>query len=111
MKSEQRYGQAGALVPMWGCVATCLRPIDAHYRHLAAMFGGMWAKVPTINGYSGTQPKDFPAYTYQPSLEELIAVLGPDWSGRLVVIEWGPPIRRRVYQVEKGGRFVLIESS
>ena len=115
LKSQQGYGQAEALVP-------AMRGADVAYvvydesmpdyrHHIAAMFAGTWAKVPTINGYSGTRPKDFPAYTYQPSLEELIAVLGPDWSGRLVVIEWGPPIRRRVYRVEKGGRFVLIESS
>jgi hypothetical protein len=115
VKSEQGYSQAEALVP-------AMRGADVAYvvydesmpdyrHHIAAMFGGMWARVPTINGYSGTQPKDFPAYTYQPSLEELIAVLGPDWRGKLVVIEWGPPIRRRVYQVTGGGEFVLIESS
>jgi hypothetical protein len=114
-KAEQGYGQAEALVP-------AMRGADVAYvvydesmpdyrHHIAAMFAGMWAQVPTINGYSGAQPKDFPAYTYQPTLEEVIAVLGPDWRGRLVVIEWGPPLRRRVYQVTGGGQFHLIESS
>ncbi|HVK09698.1 MAG TPA: hypothetical protein VM597_13065 [Gemmataceae bacterium] len=111
-KADQGYGQAEALVPaMRGADVAYVvydGSIPDYRHHIAAMFGGMWADVPTINGFSGAQPKDFPAYTYVPSLDELITVLGPDWRGTLAVIEWGPPVRRTVYRVEPGGRWTVI---
>jgi hypothetical protein len=82
------------------------------YRHqIAAMWAGLWAKVPVMNGFSGTWPIDYPGIGDRPTVEELVQALGPNWSGRLAVIEWGPPVRRRVYQVEPGGQIRLIESS
>jgi hypothetical protein len=74
------------------------------FRHnIAAMWAGLWAKVPVMNGFSGTWPIDYPGMADRPTVEELVRVLGPNWRGRLAVIEWGPPIRRRVYEVQPGG--------
>lgn len=116
-KEEACYGPARA-------VAEQLRGADAGYvvfdgsmpsyrHHIVAMWGGLWADVPVMNGFSGTQPANFPAYEDQPTLPELLRALGPGWRGQLVVIEWGPPVRRRVYQVEPGelpaARAVLVE--
>jgi hypothetical protein len=82
------------------------------YRHeIAAMWAGMWAKVPVINGFSGTQPPGYYGIGARPSVQDLVRLLDPKWRGRLAVIEWGPPVRRRVFQVEAGAKFWLIESS
>jgi len=110
-KSEQGYGQAEALVEhMRGADAAFVVYDDSmpDYRHhIVAMWAGMWADVPVINGFSGSQPKNFPGFKDQPTLEELIRVLGPGWSGKLVIIEWGPPIRHRGYEV-RDGRAMLV---
>jgi hypothetical protein len=86
------------------------------YRHeITAMWAGLWAKVPVMNGFSGTKPRDYPGIGERPTVEELVRALGPTWKGRLAVIEWGPPIRRRVYQVEPGDeaarRFRIVEQA
>ena len=74
-----------------------------YYRHhIFAMWAGMRAKVPVMNGFSGANPPGYPGLTKQATIDELAQALGPNWSGRLAVIEWGPPVRRRVYQVESG---------
>jgi hypothetical protein len=81
------------------------------FRHqIAAMWAGLWAKTPVMNGFSGTKPIDYPGIGEYPTLEELIRALGPNWTGRLAIIEWGPPVRRRVYQIEPGGRWTVVES-
>ena len=82
------------------------------YRHeIVAMWAATRTAVPVINGFSGTTPPGYPGTGDRPSVEELIWLLGPQWRGRLAVIEWGPPVRRTVYQVEPGGRFWAVESS
>jgi len=74
-----------------------------YYRHhIFAMWAGMQAKVPVMNGFSGANPPGYPGLGYRAAIEELAQVLGPNWRGRLVVIEWGPPVRGMVYQVESG---------
>ena len=74
-----------------------------YYRHhIFAMWAGMRAKVPVMNGFSGANPPGYPGLGYRAAIEELAQVLGPNWRGRLVVIEWGPPVRGMVYQVESG---------
>jgi len=114
-KRAEFFDRAQSLVPhMAG--ADVVYVIDdgsmPDYRHqVSAMWAGLWAKVPVMNGFSGTQPIDYPGMNDHPTVEELVRALGPYWRGRLAVIEWGPPVRRRVYQVELGGRFRLIESS
>ncbi|HEX3148969.1 MAG TPA: hypothetical protein VHR66_12880 [Gemmataceae bacterium] len=82
-----------------------------YQHHITAMWAGLWADVPVMNGFSGTYPTGYPALKVEPTVAELVRLLGPNWHGRLVVVEWGPPMRRRVYQVETGGRYSLIESS
>src|SRR5262245_4275927 len=73
------------------------------YRHdIAAMWAGLWAKVPVMNGFSGTVPPGYPFTGERPTVADLVRALGPNWRGKLVVIEWGPPVRRKVYQVEAG---------
>ena len=73
------------------------------YRHqITAMWAGMWARTPVMNGFSGTQPKGYPALEERPTLEDLVRLLGREWRGKLAIIEWGPPIRRRVYNVRDG---------
>jgi hypothetical protein len=84
------------------------------YRHdITAMWAGLWANVPVINGFSGTIPPGHPMGVISPTVERLVRALPPQWRGKLAVIEWGPPVRRRVYQVEPGAdswqRFRLIE--
>ena len=80
------------------------------YRHhIAAMWAGLWAKVPVMNGFSGAHPPGYPGMTDRPTVEELVRFSDPT-GGRLVIIEWGPPVRRQVYQVEIGGHFSRVES-
>jgi hypothetical protein len=105
-KREEFLNRAESLIPQ-------LRDVDAayilydeampDYRHeIAAMWAGLWAKTPVMNGFSGTQPPGYPGIGARPPVEELVRLLGPNWRGKLAVIEWGPPVRRRVYQVEPG---------
>lgn len=118
-KRETFLNRAESLVP-------ALRDVDAgyvmyddsmpDYRHeIAAMWAGQWAKVPVINGFSGAQPPGYYGVGARPTVEELVRLLGPQWRGRLAIIEWGAPVRRSVYQVEPGAvdarRFTLVESS
>lgn len=116
-KEEQFFGPARSLVPHLEGVDTAYVVFDESmpsYRHdIAAMWAGLWAKVPVMNGFSGTIPPGHPIGVDNPSVERLVRALPPQWRGKLAVIEWGPPVRRRVYQVEPGEdssrRFTLIE--
>jgi hypothetical protein len=105
-KRAEFFDRAESLVPHLAGVDAAYVIDDESmpdYRHqIAAMWAGLWAKVPVMNGFSGTKPIDYPGVGDQPTLEELVRALGPNWSGRLAVIEWGPPVRRRVYRVEPG---------
>jgi hypothetical protein len=74
------------------------------------MWAGLLAKVPVMNGFSGAHPPGYPGMHDQLTFLELWRVLGLKWFGKLAVIEWGPPVRRTVYQFEPGGRFRVIES-
>jgi hypothetical protein len=113
-KRELFLNRAESLVPHLAEVDAAYVMYDdsmPNYRHeIAAMWAGQWAKVPVINGFSGTQPRGHFGIGARPSVEELVRFLGPDWRGRLAVIECGPPMRRWVYQVEPGGRFWLMDS-
>lgn len=81
-----------------------------HYRHeITVMWAGLWTQTPVMNGFSGTMPPGYAILLEQPTVAECAARLGSDWHGRLAVIEWGPPIRRTVYEVEPGGRYRLVE--
>jgi len=107
-----------SLVPMLTEVDTAYVMYDGtrpDYRHeIIAMWAGHWAKTPVMNGFSGAAPRGHPGFGARPSLEELLQILGPQWQGKLAIIEWGPPVTRRAYQVVPGGeasrRAVLIES-
>jgi hypothetical protein len=73
------------------------------YRHhIVAMWAGHWMRMPMMNGFSGAAPRGYPSLDDRPSLEWLVEALGPNWCGKLAVIEWGPPVRRHVYQIEPG---------
>jgi hypothetical protein len=116
-KEEQFFAPARSLVQHLDGVDTAYVVFDESmppYRHdIAAMWAGLWAKVPVMNGFSGTIPPGHPIGVDFPDVEQLVRALGPNWRGKLAVIEWGPPIRRRVYQVEPGDdaseRFRLID--
>jgi hypothetical protein len=114
-KREEFLGRVEALVPQLQGVDAAYVMYDGtmpDYRHeIAAMWAAVQARVPVINGFSGTQPLDYPGMGARPSVEELVRILGPHWRGKLAVIEWGPPATRTVYQVEPGGRFWPVESS
>ena len=111
-KRDALYGRAEQL-------RATMRGADAAYvvydgsmpdyrHHIIAMWAGLWERVPVMNGFSGTQPSDgYPAYGDHPTIDHLVRSLGTQWQGKLVVIEWGPPIHRRTYNVEIGGRFTL----
>jgi hypothetical protein len=114
-KRADFFDRAESLIPQMAGVDAAYVIDDESlpdFRHqIAAMWAGLWAKVPVMNGFSGTKPIDYPGMGDRPTVAELAQVLGPNWYGKLAVIEWGPPVRRRVYQVEPGGQFRLIESS
>jgi hypothetical protein len=81
------------------------------YRHeIAAMWAGLRARTPVMNGFSGTVPPGFPGLQARPTIEDCVRDLGQDWRGRVAMIEWGPPVRRMVYQVEPGGQIRLVTS-
>jgi hypothetical protein len=114
-KREEFLDRVDALVPQLQGVDAAYVMYDGRmpdYRHeIAAMWAAVRTRVPVINGFSGTQPWDYPGIGARPPVEELVRILGPNWHGKLAVIEWGSPATRKVYQVETGGRFREIESS
>jgi hypothetical protein len=114
-KREEFLDRVDALVPALKGMDAAYVMYDGSmpdYRHeIAAMWAGVRTRVPVINGFSGTQPPDYPGMGARPPLTELLRILGPNWHGRLAVIEWGPPVTRRVYQIESGGRFQLLDPS
>jgi len=103
---DRFYNRAGALAPeLRGADVAFVYDDgkDAHYvNHHYAMFAGLWAGVPVINGYSGRGPHDYPGNDPNVSLEALVRFLGNDWQGRLMLLEWGEPMRKRVYRVVPG---------
>lgn len=108
------FDHAEALVPQLAGVAAGHVVYDGSmlvYRHhIAAMWAGMWARVPVMNGFSGAQPPGYPGMEDRLTIRELRLILGPEWHGKIAVIEWGPPVRRTVYQLEPGGKLQDIES-
>lgn len=116
-KREEFLDRVDALAPQLQGVDAAYVMYDGtmpDYRHeIAAMWAAVRTGVPVINGFSGTQPPDYPGIGARPPLLELLRLLGPQWRGRLAVIEWGPPSRREVYQIEPGAdpfkRFTLME--
>ena len=112
-KREMLYGPARELVPY-------LKGADAahiindgsmpDYRHqITAMWAGLWAKTPVTNGFSGTWPKDYVSMLDDATVGHLVKDLGPGWQGKLVVVEWASPIRRRVYLVRDGQATLVSE--
>lgn len=105
-KEQEFFAPAHSLVPaLEGVDAAYLMFDDSmpYYRHeIAAMWAGLWAKVPVINGFSGALPPGHPGHGARPSVEELVRFLGPNWKGKLAIIEWGRPVTRKVYLVERG---------
>lgn len=66
------------LVPRWE-----EHPLEAS---LLAMWVGMRANVPVVNGYSGRRPTDFPE-SERLSDDEVKAWLGPNFHGKLTIID------------------------
>ena len=116
-KQESFFDPARSLIPQLDGIDVGYVVDDGSmpdYRHqIAAMWAGSWANVPVMNGFSGASPPNYPGMADHPTVEDLVAALGPNWRGKLAVIEWGPPVRRRVYQVEADNepsrRMTLIE--
>jgi hypothetical protein len=73
------------------------------YEHeITAMWAGLRANVPVVNGYSGREP---PGYFYDGGnlpVAEVVSFLGDDWRGRLLIVDWGDPPRKRSYDVRPG---------
>jgi hypothetical protein len=113
-KREEFLDRADALVPLLKGVDVAYVMYDESmpdYRHeIVAMWAAVQTRVPVMNGFSGTQPPDHPGMGARPLVEELVRILGPNWRGKLAVIEWGPPASRKVYQVETGGRVTPADS-
>jgi hypothetical protein len=105
-KREEFLDRAESLVPQLAGVDCGYVMYDEsmpHYRHeIAAMWAAIQTKVPVINGFSGAMPPGYPGFGARPSVDELVELLGPQWRGKLAVIEWGPPVTRKVYQVVPG---------
>jgi hypothetical protein len=59
------------------------------------------ARYPALR-FSGADPPAYPGLGNRATIEDLVQALGPDWHGKLAVIEWGPPVQRQVYRVESG---------
>jgi hypothetical protein len=118
-KNEEFLQPTQSLFPMFADVDTAYVMYDGtrpDYRHeIITMWAGHRTKTPVMNGFSGAAPPGFPGFGARPTLEELLQILGPQWEGKLAIIEWGPPVSRKVYQVvpgdESSRRATLIESS
>jgi hypothetical protein len=116
-KQQQFLDPARSLVPRLEGVDAAYLMYDRSmpdYRHeIVMMWAGQWAGVPVLNGFSGAAPPGFPGFGVRPTVEELVQMLGPQWHGRLAVLEWGTQVTRKVYQVEAGKdhlrRFSRIE--
>jgi hypothetical protein len=105
-KRLQFLEPARSLVPQLEGVDAAYLMFDGSmpdYRHeIIMMWAGNWAGVPVLNGFSGATPPGHPGFGQRPQVEYLMQMLGPNWHGKLAIIEWGPPVTRTVYLVEAG---------
>jgi hypothetical protein len=116
-KQQEFLDPARSLIPQLERVDAAYLMYDGSmpdYRHeIIMMWAGQWAGVPVLNGFSGATPHGHPGFGKRPTVEELVQMLGPQWRGKLAVLEWGPPVTRRVFRVETGEddrrRFTSIE--
>lgn len=77
-----------------------------YLQELTAMWAGLQANVPVINGYSGRWPDGYTYPSRQAPADAPAAAarfLGEAWHGRLLVVEPGEPPRRNIYFI-RGGR-------
>lgn len=73
---------------MRGAEVAYVRPDPQTYfwiSHLAAMWAGLKANVPVVNGYSGREPPGYPGWQFQFTDAEVAAWLGPERTAALVV--------------------------
>jgi hypothetical protein len=73
-------------------------PFDA-----ATMWAGLKANTAVVNGYSSREPRNYLDPKENASLEEVLRYLGPAWSGRLLIVDMGPPAARTWHRVAAGG--------
>jgi hypothetical protein len=74
---------------MDGAGVAYVRPDPKSYfwvSHLAAMWAGLKANVPVVNGYTGREPPDYPGWTLLLTDAEVAAWLGPERAAGLVVV-------------------------
>lgn len=74
---ELKAGDLGYIIRTWGNIP--------EHTDILAMWAGMQANIPVINGYSGRAPVGFPDSIIV-SEEELRAWLDTHWQGRVIVI-------------------------
>lgn len=67
-----------------------------------AMWAGMIAKMPVINGYSSRYPDNYPEGVGDDPLPAVLKFLGHSWRGRLLIVEMGSPPTKRYYAVHDG---------
>jgi hypothetical protein len=73
------------------------------YEHqITCMWAGMRANMPVINGFSGRYPVGYFPDVESGGVEQAVRLLGESWQGRLLVVAWGTPIRKRYYEVKPG---------
>ena len=73
------------------------------FRHnIAAMWAGLWAKVPVMNGFSGTWPIDYPGMADRPTVEELVRVPGAELEGAAGRHRVGPADPAAMYRWSRG---------
>lgn len=88
--------------------------IPFYEQYTTTMWAGFWARMPVVNGFSGRIPNNFVVAREEWPVEEVVRFLGPEWRGRLLMIQPGEPTRRRWYQVEPGddpaSRFTLVRA-
>jgi hypothetical protein len=82
----------------------------AYYEHeLTMMWAGLYANVPVVNGYSGREPRDYPSFRDDFSIDLLKGWLGPGWRGTFVVVTDADPVRRDRWQVNAEGEWERLE--
>ncbi len=73
----------------------------SYEHHLSAMWAGLYANVPVVNGYSGRYPPNYnPDQQHRFSGDDLRAILGQHWPGRLRIVTTSPILCYREWTVD-----------
>ena len=79
--------------------------VNFYEGHLVAMWAGLRANVPVVNGYSGRYPPGYPDWTDPQSRDRVTAWLGPTRTAGFEYVGWNNPSQKTEPGGIRGKRF------